>query len=742
MKTGMKKSSSLFIFQKRLLHIYIMNNPIGGFLQKNKFILLAALIPLVYLIGIMENMDFVTNILKGIILLPGLITVAVLILKTKLLTGVISERQSQLLAVGVGLLVIGDAIRIFFINDLLIDHSFAAWENWIMMAGYLFVAGGWMLSSEIFKHQLIRLKLILDIVISSSAFALLGWLIFVSPINVLMSPDSGRLDWPLVYPVLDLILFGILINLAFLKRISKDQWLLTGFIIGVIGFLISDLSPASFTPGQPFTPGTGADLGMLIGFSSILSGILLVLKQASAGQVITSDDDNWIMGRRIQGILPLATAVVLVVELIIAYQSRIEIPQIVLGFTAVIWLLLIARQGVAAGEFELRQYAMLLQNSAEPSFITDEKMKLILVNPAMIRICGQENSAQVLGRTLGEIFGDPTIPKNVNESWSSEVHLNLSNSIYLPIELSLNRINLDSPGKQRIAGTAHDLTSQKEQQSALIMANQRLSDLQGELERMNENLEQRVVEKTRSLQEAYQQLEEQHTKLQSLDKMKSDFVSMVSHELRAPLTNISGGIELTLSGRDPVPARVDQTLKVVQAEIKRLTTFVETILDLSALEAGKLPIFVEPLNLNNIISKTIDNYSGLAEVERIKYQVDMPNAVVVADPRALSSVLFHLLDNALKYDQSGEVLVRSGRIGDNILVSIRDHGPGIPEERQPFIFEKFYRGNPADSQYVYGHGLGLYMAGKMMEAMNGEIKVENRDDGGAEFSFSLPILKE
>jgi signal transduction histidine kinase len=310
------------------------------------------------------------------------------------------------------------------------------------------------------------------------------------------------------------------------------------------------------------------------------------------------------------------------------------------------------------------------------------------------------------------------------------------------MELSLNRINLDSTGRQRIAGTAHDLSYQKEQQSALIKVNQRLSDLQAELERLNEGLEQRVIEKTNSLQTAYVQLEEQHKKLQSLDQMKSDFVSMVSHELRAPLTNISGGIELILAGREKLNDRTRSSISLVQSEIQRLSRFVETILDLSALEAGRLPVFVEPISLNDIIQKTILHFSGSPDAPRISFSENDSLPPVLADPQTLASALFHVVDNALKYDPTGQVLVTTEKIGDNIQVLVRDHGPGIPEDVQPYIFEKFYRVNPVDSQSVYGHGLGLYMAEKMMNAMGGDIQVRNRADGGAEFTFSLPIVKE
>lgn len=360
----------------------------------------------------------------------------------------------------------------------------------------------------------------------------------------------------------------------------------------------------------------------------------------------------------------------------------------------------------------------------------------------MVQICGVQSETDLIGRSVISIFGDEKIPNSIDADWTAEVRLNISSSLYLPVELSLNRITYDSPRTMRIAGTAHDLTPQKEQQAALMMANQRLSELQSALEKMNEGLEFRVLEKTESLRTAYLQLEEQHNRLQSLDQMKSDFVSMVSHELRAPLTNICGGIELLLSARDPLNDRTRSSLKLVQTEIQRLTRFVETILDLSALEAERLPMFPEPVSMSGMISTTLQQFAERPDADWLHFEPDENIPPVMADPRGLASVLFHLIDNAMKYAPTGEILVTTAVIGDNIQVSIRDHGPGIPEDVKPYIFDTFFRVDPADSQMIYGHGLGLYMANRMLESMRGSISVQNCDDGGAEFTFQLPMIKE
>jgi signal transduction histidine kinase len=282
------------------------------------------------------------------------------------------------------------------------------------------------------------------------------------------------------------------------------------------------------------------------------------------------------------------------------------------------------------------------------------------------------------------------------------------------------------------------------QQADLQIAYDQVAAAHRALEAMNENLERKVDEKMLSLSQAYAQLEQQNLTLQQLDRLKSDFVSMVSHELRAPLTNISGGIELVLTG--PLEEPVQQSLNLVQNEIHRLTRFVETILDLSALDAGHIPIYPAPVSVAEVAGGVQQQAARLPGGDRLVWRIPPDLPLALADERILTSIFFHLVDNALKYASQGPVLVTAEPQGDRILVMVEDDGPGIPPEAIPLLFEKFQRLDTADSQTVYGHGLGLYMVRKLLQAMRGDIQAANRGDegrlGGACFTFWLPVFKE
>jgi signal transduction histidine kinase len=309
----------------------------------------------------------------------------------------------------------------------------------------------------------------------------------------------------------------------------------------------------------------------------------------------------------------------------------------------------------------------------------------------------------------------------------------------VPVSLSLRPLSTGRAGRLALAGTAHDLTEVKRQQSALQQAYERLATTHMQLELLNSQLEQRVQEKTASLSDAYAQLERQNMALQELDRLKSDFVSLVSHELRAPLTNISGGIELVLARSRKLPKNDQETLTLVQAEIVRLTRFIETILDLSALDAGRMPLYPAPLDLSAVVDGLKRQMVHLPAAERVTWSLPADLPAFQADERALFSILFHLLDNAAKYAPSGPIQVAAGVEGGRGWISVTDEGEGIPEPDIPLLFTRFFRSRTSDSQSVYGHGLGLYIVHHLLEAMDGKIEVVNRPNKGACFTCWLPL---
>lgn len=329
----------------------------------------------------------------------------------------------------------------------------------------------------------------------------------------------------------------------------------------------------------------------------------------------------------------------------------------------------------------------------------------------------------------------------VTEDWSGEASIRRGDGSFLPVSLSLTAVQDERRTQPLLLGTAHDLTVIKQREVDLRLALNEVAAARSELESLNAELEHKVQVRTQELADTVADLARLNEDLKALDRLKTEFVALVSHELRAPLTNIRSGVELILTGDDDLGASSHQTLELVQAETGRLSRFVETILDLSALEAGKFPIQAAGQDLAEIVGLV---RRRLPEAMAQRVELDLPGDLpeVLADERALTSVLFHLLDNAHKYAPSGPIRISAVAGADNVQISVSDQGPGIPSEQRERVFEMFHRLDTSDAREVYGHGLGLHLVRRLLEAMGGGIRAGTAPGGGAQLAFWLPLASQ
>lgn len=268
------------------------------------------------------------------------------------------------------------------------------------------------------------------------------------------------------------------------------------------------------------------------------------------------------------------------------------------------------------------------------------------------------------------------------------------------------------------------------------------------IQQLNLKLEAKVAERTAQLAAATEELrrrnrelEKANQDLQKLDELKSEFVSMVSHELRAPLTNINGSIELLLSGDAPCYDRSHrELLQIVREQSARLTRLVQGILNVSRIEAGQLILQPQAFNIVMLIERVI----GVWESRGVANPFEHPRAQnlpsVWADRDRTEEVLFNLIDNAIKYSPEGAPIRIDAEADDKfVTVSVSDRGIGIPLEEVDKIFDKFHRVDRGDNTETYGHGLGLYICRRLIEAQGGQIEVESVLGEGSTFRFSLPL---
>lgn len=265
---------------------------------------------------------------------------------------------------------------------------------------------------------------------------------------------------------------------------------------------------------------------------------------------------------------------------------------------------------------------------------------------------------------------------------------------------------------------------------------------QEEVRRLNIELEQKVADRTRSLQAAYDELEQKNSELKQLDRLKSDFVSLVSHELRAPLTNVNGGLELLTAAAD-IPADHRRTLGIIRRQSERLTQLVESILKITRLDANKMPLNLGPLDIGPALRSIAREMAARAPHHHFVWPEPTGLPLLWADEDRLTDILFNLLDNAVKYSPPGsDIRLTVSPQADCALFTVSDSGQGIDTGALPHIFEKFYQAEAHDARQVYGHGLGLYLTRKLVEAQGGQIFVDSRPGHGTQFTFSLPLAPE
>ena len=231
--------------------------------------------------------------------------------------------------------------------------------------------------------------------------------------------------------------------------------------------------------------------------------------------------------------------------------------------------------------------------------------------------------------------------------------------------------------------------------------------------------------------------------LNQTESMRRRLIGDVSHELRTPLTAIKGSMEGLIDGVLPATA---ETYGQIHAEADRLNRLVDDLQELSRVEARAYQLNIQPADISQLVQTVIKRISPQAESRHISLESnlapDLPR--VLADEDRVVQILTNLTGNALQYTpEDGKVTIAAKRMEDNIQVSVRDTGIGIPHEHLPHIFDRFYRVDKSRSRRAGGgSGIGLTIARALVEAQGGRIWTESAGNGhGGTFLFTLPIAK-
>lgn len=228
-------------------------------------------------------------------------------------------------------------------------------------------------------------------------------------------------------------------------------------------------------------------------------------------------------------------------------------------------------------------------------------------------------------------------------------------------------------------------------------------------------------------------------KINQSEKMKNEFISSVSHELRTPLTAINGWAETIMNGEVRDAGDVKKGMGIIVSEARRLTNMVEELLEFSRIQDGRFTLSVEPMDIKAELEDAVYTYREFFRREGIElnhFDCDEEFPPIAGDPERLRQVFCNLLDNAAKHGGSGKRIDTAiARDEDQVVITIRDYGPGIPAEELPHVKYKFYKG----SSKARGSGIGLAVCDEIITRHEGTLDIDNAEGGGCIVTIHLPI---
>lgn len=283
--------------------------------------------------------------------------------------------------------------------------------------------------------------------------------------------------------------------------------------------------------------------------------------------------------------------------------------------------------------------------------------------------------------------------------------------------------------------TNRDIKALNTISNELVIAIQNALSVQ-EVRELNATLQQRVDNATKELRAS-------NIMLRRLDKVKDEFVSIASHQLRTPLTSVKGYISMVLDGdAGEISDSQRHLLDEAFVSSERMVHLINDFLNVSRLQTGKFIIDKRPADLSKIVEQEINSLQPTALSRNLKYVYRMPKnfPILDIDEGKIRQVVMNFADNSLYYsNEHTKIIVSLSIEGENVLFTVKDTGIGVPLSEQSQLFGKFYRASNAKRQRPDGTGVGLFLAKKVIDAHGGEVVFESVEGEGSTFGFRLPI---
>lgn len=348
---------------------------------------------------------------------------------------------------------------------------------------------------------------------------------------------------------------------------------------------------------------------------------------------------------------------------------------------------------------DLRKFKLAVQNASDHIIITDPEGIILYANPAVQKITGFSNE-EVLGKKAGS-----------KELWGGLMAKSFYEKMWKTIKIE----------KKDFGGEIRNKRKNGEEYVALAKISPVLND-DGE-----------VV--------FFVGIERDITKEKEIDRMKTEFISLASHQLRTPLSAMKWFLEILLSG-DAGKLNKEQKEMVtnIDESNERMIALVNALLNVSRIESGRMMVEPEPTDLKNVVESVKEELQPELKAKKMKIEIEAKKmGKINVDPKLIAEVYKNLMTNAVRYSKDGGVIkVRVFEKGENVVSEVVDRGIGIPKTEQSKIFGKFFRAENAVKKTASGTGLGLYLTKLIVDASGGKIGFTSEENKGTTFWFSLP----
>lgn len=403
------------------------------------------------------------------------------------------------------------------------------------------------------------------------------------------------------------------------------------------------------------------------------------------------------------------------------------------------------------------QVSALFEYATEGIILTNEKGEIILINPAALKLFDYEKEellnmpieTLIPGRFHHAHLQDRDAfnrqPANRTMGHGRNLFAKTKSGREFPVEVSLSYYRQQDA--LFVIAFIIDITQRKESEQRMLDQRAQLEKITADMRKLNAELEMKVEQRTRILQEALKELEKSQrevsealNKEKELSEIKSRFVSMASHEFRTPLSTVlSSAALISRYTKEDEQDKRDKHIKRIKDSVKHLNELLEDFLSLGKLDEGRIKAETCTFNVKEFLEEVIDEMkSMLKEGQSIDQQYTGANEFDT-DKRLLKNILINLLGNAIKFSAEGAVIsLVIQEQNDHLLLSVKDEGVGISEEDQQHLFSSFFRGKNAVN--IEGTGLGLHIVRRYVDLLKGSIQLESKLNSGTTVSVRLPLL--